>query len=108
MIGSAWDHWKAGFDAWESITAKYLEQWVRSPALLEPAGGLLAAFAKARAAGDEAVAAFWAALGLPTRRDQERALHLLDTIGGKLIDLEDRIAELEARLDRKSPAHRRT
>lgn len=86
-----WDLWKKGFDAWESATAQYLEAWLRSPALLEPSGALLSAAMRAKAGSDRVQATLWGALGLPTKRDQERALHALNQLQSRLIDLEERL-----------------
>jgi hypothetical protein len=88
-----WDLWKKGFDAWEQTTAKYLERVMQNPAVLGPAGALLTAFMKTKAATDRAVASGWASIGLPTRRDQERALYKLDQLEGRLAELEDRLAD---------------
>lgn len=90
-----WDLWKKGFDAWEDATAKYLEHWLRSPAVLTPAGALFTAAMKTKAAHDKAVDAWWAAMGLPTRRDQERSLHALNQIQSRLADLEEKLADLQ-------------
>ena len=48
---------------------------------------------KTKAATDRAVSQWWGAIGLPTKRDQERALHKLNTLESRLLDLEDRLAE---------------
>jgi hypothetical protein len=93
MIG--WDQWKKGFDAWEGATAQLVEQWMKSPLVLGPSGKLLTAAMKAKAAADKAVAQWWGALGLPTKRDQERSLHTLNQIQSRLIDLEERLHDLE-------------
>lgn len=92
-----WDLWKKGFYAWEDATARLLEQVLRSPAVLQPSGLALKAFSAAKAAGDGAAAAWWARLGLPTRRDQERALHRLNEIESRLADLEEALAALAER-----------
>ena len=62
------------------------------------AGGsvLVADLMKMKAARDTMVASFWAGMGLPTRRDQERALHALNQMQSRLIDLEDKLVEIEA------------
>ena len=91
MLG--WDLVKKGFDAWENNTARVLEAWMRSPLLLEPSGAMLTATMKLKAASDQAAAAFWGALGLPTKRDQERTLHALNQLQSRLIDLEERLAD---------------
>ncbi|MBI4950402.1 MAG: hypothetical protein HY908_00065 [Myxococcales bacterium] len=87
-----WDLFKKYFNAWEAESAKLFEAWLKSPLVLEPAGGLLTASMKAKAASDKAVAKLWASLGLPTRRDQERTLHALNQIQSRLIDLEEKLA----------------
>ncbi len=92
----AWEQWKKGFYAWESATASYLEGVMKNPAVLGPAGQILANAMKARAAGEQALAQFWGGWGLPTKKDQERALHALNQIQSTLIDLEERLATLEA------------
>jgi hypothetical protein len=89
----AWDLWKKGFDAWESATAKVVEQWMKSPLVLGPSGSLLAAASKAKVAADRAAANWWGALGVSTKRDQERALHALNQIQSRLLDLEEKLGE---------------
>jgi hypothetical protein len=88
-----WEQWKKSFAIWESTTARYFEQVMANPAVLEPAGAMLTAAMKTKAATDRAVAAWWAALGLPTRRDQERSLHKLNQLESRLLDLEDQLAD---------------
>ena len=92
---NAWDVYKKWFFAWEGATARYLEQWMQSPLVLEPAGAWLSAMMKAKATSDKAVAGAWGAMGLPTKRDQERTLHALNQIQSRLIDLEERLADLD-------------
>lgn len=91
-----WDMWKKGFNAWENTTAAYLEKVLANPSVLGPAGALLTAAMKTKAATDKATAAWWAAMGLPTRRDQERALHKLNQLESRLLDLEDRLEDQAA------------
>ena len=92
MIG--WDQFKQGFDAWERITADYLERLLQSDSVLRPAGSLLTFSMKTKAATDKAAAAWWGAMGLSTRRDQERALHALNQLESKILDLEERLEDL--------------
>ncbi len=93
-----WDMWKQGFAVWEKATADYLENVMRNPAVLGPAGNLLTAAMKTKVATDRAVASWWSAVGLPTKRDQERALHKLNTLESRILDLEDQLSdEREAR-----------
>ena len=94
-----WDMWKKGFDAWEQATAQYMEKVMKNPVVLGPAGAMLTAAMKTKAATDRAMAPWWAALGLPTRRDQERALHKLNQLESRLFDLEEQLA---AQLDEQA------
>ena len=87
------DDWKKGFDAWENATAEYMEKVLKSPLVLTPAGTMLSAGMKAKAASDKAMAQFWGAWGLPTKRDQERTLHALNQLESRLLDLEEKLAE---------------
>ena len=109
---AAWDIWKKGFDAWEGATAKYFESVLKSPLVLEPAGAALTATMKAKLAREKAIATAWAALGLPTRRDQERILHALNQIQSRLIDLEEKLedskpAKPSRRSSKRAPAKAR-
>jgi hypothetical protein len=87
-----WDLWKQGFTAWEQATAQYLEKLLTNPGVLGPSGAMLTAAMKTKAATEKAVHAWWASIGLPTRRDQERALHKLNQLESRLYDLEERLA----------------
>jgi hypothetical protein len=86
-----WNMWKQGFEAWEQATAQYLEKVLANPGVLGPAGSLLTAAMKTKAATDRVLASWWSSLGLPTRADQERALHKLNQLESKLFDLEERL-----------------
>jgi len=88
-----WEMWKKGFNSWEGATARYLEQVMKSPLVLEPAGAMLTAAMKAKAASNKAMATWWGAWGLPTKRDQERTLHTLNQLESRLLDLEERLSE---------------
>ncbi len=94
MIG--WESWKKGFDAWENETAKFFEKVLQNPAVLEPSGSMLTMAMKAKAAQDKAMAQWWGAIGLPTKRDQERELHALNQLQSRLFDLEERLRTIES------------
>jgi Poly(R)-hydroxyalkanoic acid synthase subunit (PHA_synth_III_E) len=94
---SAWKLWKQMFDAWEGATADYLEQVLRSPLVLEPGGAWLTGLMKLKAGSDELAARWWGSLGLPTKRDQERTLHLLNQLHSRVLDLEERLADAQRR-----------
>lgn len=91
-----WATWKKGFDAWENPTAAYLERLMASPLLLQPSALVLKALTATRTVTDSLTAAWWSAVGLPTRRDQERALHRLNELESRLLDLEERLAAAPA------------
>jgi hypothetical protein len=93
----AWETYKKWFNAWESSTAQYLEHWLKSPMMLEPAGAMLSAMMRGKANMDKSIAQAWGQVGLPTKRDQERTLHLLNQVSSKLTDLEERLMEMEGR-----------
>ena len=88
-----WDLWKQGFAAWEQATASYMEKVLSNPGVLGPAGAMLTAAMRTKAATDRVLSQWWATLGLPTRRDQERALHKLNQLESRLYDLEERLQE---------------
>jgi len=89
-----WESWKKGFDAWEDATAKYMEHWMKSPLILGPTGMMLGGAMKAKAAYDKAASQWVGSLGMATKRDQERSLHALNQLESRLLDLEERLAEV--------------
>ena len=88
MLGETY---KKGFDAWENATAKLIETWMKSPLVLKPSGAMLTSAMRMKAASDRAAAMWWGALGLPTKRDQERTLHALHKLESRLNDLEEKL-----------------
>jgi hypothetical protein len=88
---NVFDAWKKSFDVWEDATAKYLEHWLKSPMVLGSSGSVLSTMMKMKAATDKAKAAWWAEMGLPTKRDQERTLHLLNQLQSRILDLEEKL-----------------
>jgi hypothetical protein len=88
------DTYKKGFDAWEAATAEYLEKWMKSPLFLGPVGALLTQAMRAKSTHDRLMSAWWSALGLPTKRDQERALFALHKLESRLMDLEEKVESL--------------
>jgi len=88
-----WETWKKGFDAWENATAKYLEVVLSSPLVLEPAGRMLTMVARAKVAQDDFFSNAWHAVGLPSRRDQERLMHAVNQLNSRVLDAEEDLAE---------------
>ncbi len=91
-----WKTWKTAFDAWENTTAQMLDPFVRSATILEPVGFALSSAMKLKAMSDKVTAAWWGSLGLPTKRDQERALHKLNMLESRLLDLEEQLEDARA------------
>ena len=92
-----WESYKKYFNSWEAQTATTLERWLKSPLVLEPAAAGLTALMKVKRAVDDRKARAWGGLGFATKRDQERTLHALNQIQGRLSDLEDRLSDLSDR-----------
>ena len=86
-----WSEWKKSFDVWENATAKVVEEFMKSPLVLGPTGAMLTAPMKAKKATDDAKAQLWGQMGLPTKRDQERSLHLLNQLQSRIMDLEEKL-----------------
>lgn len=86
-----WDTWKKGFDAWENATAKQIETFMKNPKILGSSGALLSGVMKVKLAKDSATDRWWSLMGLPNKRDQERALHTLNRLESRLMDLEERL-----------------
>jgi hypothetical protein len=92
-----WDQWKKAFDAWEAATAKWVEEWMKSPLVLGPSGAMLTVAMKAKKAADDVKEQVWAQAGLPTKRDQERALHMLNQLQSRIMDLEEKLEQQQPR-----------
>lgn len=99
---SAWKLWKQMFGVWEQSTTAYFDQLLRSPVVLEPAGAWLTSMMKLKATADEMAASGWGWLGLPTKRDQERTLHLINQLHSRILDLEERLEDVALAKDSSS------
>lgn len=86
-----WDAWKKGFFAWEQATTQFATQVLSNPGVMGPAGAMLTAAMKTKAATDRVLEQCWSTLGLSTRRDQERTLHQLNQLQSRLYDLEEQL-----------------
>ncbi|PIE17600.1 MAG: hypothetical protein CSA65_08210 [Proteobacteria bacterium] len=78
---------------WERTTAAYLEPLTRSPLFLTANANWLNGFLTLKKAADSGLRSLFSGLGLPTRRDQERTLHILHQITARLDDLEFSMAQ---------------
>ncbi len=88
-----WQIWKRAFYAWENHTAKYIEEVLQSPVVLGPSGKMLGQMMKAKANSNKAMTSFWGNMGLPTKHDQERTLHMLNQLQSRIYDLEEKLEE---------------
>ncbi len=86
------------FNLWERTTAAYLEALVRNPLYLTTAGTWMNWLFLTKKLTDSRMQSLWASCGLATRRDQEKMLHLLHKIDGRLEDL-------EFRMDHQTPSN---
>lgn len=86
-----WETWKKSFGTWEAATAKVLESWLKSPLLLEPTAAMLSAIVTLRSAQQRLQDAWLSSLGLASKRDQERTLHLLHELESRMYDLQERL-----------------
>lgn len=91
-----WDQFKKSFDVWERATSDLMQVWLESPLVLEPAGAMLTAVMKTKTMSDQAMRTWWGQMGLPTKHDQERTLHLLNELERRLLDLEEQIEDATA------------
>jgi hypothetical protein len=57
---------------------------------------MLTSVMKTKTAWDKAVHRAWGLFGLPTKRDQERALFAMNRLESKILDLEERLEDMEA------------
>ena len=60
-------------------------------------GAMLTSVMRMKAASDRMNAMWWGAMGLPTKRDQERTLHLLNRLESRILDLEEKLEDATAK-----------
>lgn len=91
-----WSTFKQAFEAWEGASSPMFEAWLKSPFVIGPAGSFLSAYSQMRATQQRMMGRWWSSFGLPTRSDQERSLHAMNEMQSRLIDLEEKLADLES------------
>ncbi len=92
-----WDDFKKRFDTWENLTAKAMEVGLKSRLFLGPTARALTAGLRAKANVDKITRTVVGLLGLPTKSDQERTLHAIHRLESRLIDLEEKLEDANAR-----------
>ncbi|MCP4448549.1 MAG: hypothetical protein GY811_24915 [Myxococcales bacterium] len=91
---SVWKIWKSGFDRWEQTTSGYLDQALRSPAILGPTGSMLKAVMNTKSTTGKVLSRTWNAMGLTSRDDQDLAMHRINQLESQILDLQDEIRDL--------------
>lgn len=89
-----WKVWKSGFDRWEKTTSEYLDKALRSPAVLTPSATVLTSLLQGKTAADKFLALCWKSLGIAHRDEHDVALHRINQLESKILDLEEEIREL--------------
>jgi hypothetical protein len=79
---------RQAFQMWERTTSAYFDALVRNTAFLTASGTSMNSIFELKKLADLGMRQFLTAMGLPTRRDQERTLDLLQKIEGRLDDLQ--------------------
>ena len=91
---SPWKLWKNGFDRWEKTTADYLDGALKRESVLGPSASILKLVMQAKTHSDKARALWWKSLGLPHREEHDWAVHRINQLEGKILDLEEELREL--------------
>lgn len=91
---NSWKIWKSGFDRWETTTADFLDKTLQNSAILSSSGTLIKAVLQAKGAASQVVDAGWNRLGITSRKEQDKALHRINQLESKLLDMEEEIHEL--------------
>lgn len=92
-----WDDFKKRFDTLENLTAKALEVGLKSRLFLGPTARALTAGLRAKTNMDKITRTVVGLLGLPNKSDQERTLHAIHRLESRLIDLEEKLEDANAR-----------
>ena len=89
------------YSTWEKQTAAYFDKVLRNPGFLELSGNIMGAALRSKIVVDQLLMATWKSLLLPTKRDQERTLHLLNELHSRVNDLEDELTDQQSARDQK-------
>ena len=106
MASESSSFFRQAFSVWERTTAAYFESLARNPLFLSANAWWLNGLMAVKKASDSAAENMISTAGLPTRRDQERALHMLHQIEARLDDMElrERRRQREPELGAEAPA----
>jgi hypothetical protein len=91
---NSWKVWKNGFDRWEGTTSEYLDKALQNSAFLSSSNALLKAVLHAKSTAHRVVDSGWHRIGLTSRNEQDKALHRINQLESRLLDMEEEIREL--------------
>jgi len=91
-----WDGFKKRFDRWDGKVSEALEGALRNQLILEPAAQLVTTAAKGFRRFNRLREGALGTLGLATKNDQERTLHLLNELNSRIVDLEEKLDDAKA------------
>lgn len=89
-----WKTWKSGFDRWEKTTAEYLESTLQKASVLGPSANLLRVVMQAKIGTSRVVGKGLRAVGLTSRDQQDRAMHRINQLESKVLDLQEELDDL--------------
>ncbi len=86
-----WQNWKNNFSRWEESTANYVDRMLRNPSLIGPVATILSGAMKGKTATEAWIAMPCSLVGIPSKRDIERAAHKINQLQSRILDLEEEI-----------------
>lgn len=92
---------RATLIAWEKAATELMDQLVRNPTVLQPVARTLTGAMRAKRLADRVLRKAWRLVGLPTKQEQERTLHLLNELNSKFLDLEERIEAVDGHVSER-------
>ncbi len=87
------------YKMWEKKTGSYLEKVLRNKSFLKASSEALNSGLKNKVVVDRALLQTWKNLLLPNKKDQEKTLHLLNELHGRIFDLEAKLDDLKIKSD---------
>ncbi len=91
-----WSLFEQTYRAWETAAAPLFESMLGSASTFAPAGKVLGLVTRAQRKQQRFLRDWWGGFGLATQQDQVRTLRAIDELQSRLIDLEEKLEDLEA------------
>ena len=89
----------------EKVFVEKINEMIRNPALLTAVAKSLETSFDAKSKANETIAEFMKKMNIPTKHDTGRILQYLQQVEARILDLDEKIDILNARLDRQAQAH---